>query len=93
MARIAGLLHIAEWEANSVCKVDSVYTDTESKSPWSLPIAPETMVAAIALGVYFKTHAQAAFALMGADSKIVAAKKIWAVIQKHNLEVFTIRDL
>jgi hypothetical protein len=93
VARIAGLLHIAQWAANSVYSVYSVYAYTESESPWSRPIAPETITSAINLGLYFKTHVQAAFALMGADAKIGAARKIWSVIQKHKLESFTKRDL
>jgi hypothetical protein len=89
VARLAGLLHIAEWASNSVYSVNSVYAEW----PWSYPITPETMESAIRLGWYFKGHAQAAFALMGADARIGSAKKIWSAIQKHKLGTFTVRDL
>lgn len=89
VARLAGLLHIAEWASNSVYSVNSVYAEW----PWSYPMTPETMESAIRLGRYFKGHAQAAFALMGADARIGSAKKIWSAIQTHKLETFTVRDL
>jgi hypothetical protein len=30
---------------------------------------------------------------MGSDGKLPVAKKLWSVIERHNLEVFTVRDL
>jgi hypothetical protein len=89
VARIAGLLHIAGWASNSVNSVDSV----NRCFPWGSEITPETMAAAVCLGRYFEAHAKAAFALIGSDGKLAIAKKIWAVIEKHNLETFTVRDL
>jgi replicative DNA helicase len=82
VARLAGLLHIAQWAMNKVCKF-----------PWDTEITPETMESAISLGRYFEGHAQAAFALMGSDGEIAIAKKTWASVQKQNTDQFTVRDL
>jgi putative DNA primase/helicase len=89
VARIAGLLHIARWATNSEDSGDSGYTP----APWESEITQETMEAAVSLGHYFEGHAKAAFALMGSDGKIASARKVWAVVEKHNLETFTVRDL
>jgi replicative DNA helicase len=89
VARIAGLLHIALWAVNSVNSVNSV----NRGGPWESEITQETMAAAVRLGRYFEGHAKAAFALMGSDGKLAIAKKLWAVIEKHDLESFTVRDM
>ncbi|MGW1990109.1 DUF3987 domain-containing protein [Embleya sp. NPDC001921] len=51
VARIAGLLHLAEHLTDG----------------WGKPVTPETMTAAINLGDYFVAHALAVFELMGTD--------------------------
>ena len=51
------------------------------------------MESAIALGNYFKEHAKAAFASMGADPRIPSAKKVWAVIVRREWGEFSVRDL
>jgi replicative DNA helicase len=90
VARLAGILHVTEWAVNSMCTgSEGMYTEF----PWDCPVTPRTMESAIRLGWYFKGHAQAAFALMGADARIGSAKKVWAAIQKHNPDAFTVRDL
>jgi len=80
VVRIAGLLHTLSWAGGS-------------GYPWDNPISPETMADAISLGKYFKEHAKAAFALMGADGRLASAQSVWDTIVRHKLEDFTVRDL
>jgi len=80
VVRIAGLLHTLSWAGGS-------------GYPWDNRISPETMADAIALGKYFKEHAKAAFALMGADGRLASAQSVWDTIVRHKLEDFTVRDL
>ncbi|HZA24388.1 MAG TPA: DUF3987 domain-containing protein, partial [Dehalococcoidia bacterium] len=89
VARLAGLLHISKWAMDKVYRADKM----DRSAPWDSEIAPETMEAAIRLGRYFEGHAKAAFALMGSDGELAIAKKLWAVIQRHNAQTFTLRDL
>lgn len=80
VARIAGVLHIA--------------THVETPAPWTKPINEETMQAAITLGKeYLITHAKAAFAEMGADPDIKAARYVLEWIERKGCEEFTKRDL
>ena len=69
IARIAGLLHMASWGDESM--------------PWDVPIASETMAAAIQIGHYLIGHARAAFALMGADQEVELAKRVLAAIRRN----------
>jgi hypothetical protein len=84
VARLSGLLHIAEWARNSLNSLNSLNAST----PWDTPISAVTMSAAMALGKYFEEHAKAAFALMGSDGKVQIAKKVWGVITRHELTTF-----
>jgi len=61
IARIAGLLHIAEHGAELAAR---------------RPIGVDTMSAALTLGAYFTAHAQVAFDLMGADPALVRAQDV-----------------
>jgi hypothetical protein len=80
VARIAGLLHIAEY--------------TDQSTPWSEPISDDTICAAIRLGQEFLIpHAQAAFAQMGADPAVADAQHVLRVLADRDLEQFTKRDL
>ena len=80
VARLAGLLHIA----GCIGQTDA---------PWEIPISRDSMANAIALGEYFRGHAKAAFAAMGADPRIASAKKAWAAITRHKYKEFSVRDL
>ena len=78
VARIAGLLHMAEhWNADA---------------PWTVPIACETVEAAVRIGEYLIPHARAAFALMGADPAVEDAKRVLAWIRRKGLRTFSKRD-
>jgi len=65
VARIAGLLHVAETMTTG----------------WDVPISGATMSAALEIGDYLIAHALAAFAYMGADPRLEAARRIglWVV--------------
>jgi hypothetical protein len=63
IARIAGILHVADAVGRSVA--------------WDFPIDAATVVDAIAIGKdYFLPHAIAAFAQMGADQKLEDARRV-----------------
>jgi hypothetical protein len=79
VARIAGLLHMAE------------YADTEC--PWVAPVSSATMEGAIRIGKYLIPHAKAAFAQMRADEAVENAKKILGWIRHEDRVCFTRRDL
>ncbi|HVS37903.1 MAG TPA: YfjI family protein [Gemmataceae bacterium] len=72
-ARIAGSLHVME--------------ALSTGQPCSRPIGAQTVAAAIKLARdYFLPHAQAAFALMGADGKIADARHVWVSIARRRNE-------
>lgn len=78
VARIAGLLHMAaHWNDDA---------------PRDIPIASETVEAAIRIGKYLIPHARAAFALMGADPAVEDAKRVLAWIRRKGLRTFSKRD-
>jgi hypothetical protein len=77
VARIAGGLHL---------------TEHAHGTPWAVPIAPETVAAAWAVGDYFKAHALAAFSMMGADPEVERAQGLLRWIERHGLKAFTLRD-
>ena len=78
-ARIAGLLHMAQWAA------DPQNFQTE--------ITAETIAAAIAIGRCAVSHALAAFALIGADETLNKARKILEWIEAGHINAFSRRDL
>lgn len=78
VARIAGCLHAADYAHGR---------------PDGVPIAPETVAAAVAIGDYFVHHALAAFGVMG-DSPIMArARSVVAWLDRHGRTEFSLRDL
>ena len=79
VARIAGLLHIAE-------------RPTEPEA-WSEPISVEVVERAIILGRYLIPHARAAFALMGADAAVADAVYVMDRIVAKKTMSISRRDL
>jgi hypothetical protein len=79
VARIAGLLHIADHS-----------TDPAS---WTRPVSADVMKRAITLGRYFIPHARAAFALMGADPAIADATYILDWLVSRQMTSISKRDL
>ncbi len=77
VARIAGLLHVAEHGIQN----------------FEQPISEETVGAAVILGDYFKEHAIGIFGFMGEDPKMEAAKLILEYLQQHRPETFKGRDV
>jgi replicative DNA helicase len=76
VARIAGLLHLAD----------------RITAGWDVPVTATTMAAAIEIGRYLIHHAQAAFALMGSDPRLEAARRIGYWIRAGDHRSFTKRD-
>ena len=79
VARIAGLFHLLD--------------ERNWPDPFSVPITPETVAAAWAVGEWLCDHTLAAFSRMGQDPRVALAKHILAWIRRHRPERFTLRDL
>ena len=60
--------------------------------PEVVPIAPQTVAAAAAIGDYLLAHAQVAYQIMGADPATHDAEQMASWIQREELKVFTLRD-
>ena len=60
--------------------------------PWDFQIEEEVMLAATNLASILVEHAKAALDLMGVDPRTECAKKIWAWLEREDLERFTGRD-
>lgn len=81
VGRIAGLLHTA------------IHAGSD-RAPWEVPIASETMAAAIRLGeTFILPHALAAFGEMGADPAIEAARDVARVLERWEAPTVSRRDL
>ena len=78
IARVAGLLHVAEHAG--------------VKPPWEVSVDVQTVIAAMKIGRYLLPHAQAAFAQMGADQDIEQAKRILAWILNKQIRSFSRRE-
>jgi hypothetical protein len=79
VARIAGLLHMAEHAG--------------ADAPWELPVSEATVEHAIRVGMYLIPHAKAAFAEMGPDETVERAKAILRWISHNHLDSFSRRDV
>ncbi|MDX2032641.1 MAG: YfjI family protein [Blastocatellia bacterium] len=79
IVRIAGLLHVAD------------FASQPKNSPEEIPLS--TFERAEAIGRYFAGHARAAFAEMGADPEIDAAKYILRWLERTKPEDVTKRDI
>ena len=79
VARIAGLLHMAE--------------HAHEQDPWDIAIQRGTLKRAIEIGHYLIAHAQAAYAEMGADPEVEAARGLLAWIITRGKSTFTLREL
>jgi replicative DNA helicase len=77
VARIAGLLHLAEHGA----------------AGHRQPIGEATMRAALAIGDYYLAHALAVFDLMGADRSLDAARAVLGHLHARGTTETTVRDL
>ena len=75
-ARVAGNLHCVK----------------HSQQPWATEISIETMETALDLAAIASSHAEIAFGLMGADSDIEGAKKVWKWIESQHRAEFTRSD-
>jgi hypothetical protein len=78
VARIAGILHLAEHAGHS--------------DHWQHDVTVETLERAIRIGEYLIPHALAAFGKMGADPATERANSILRWITKGNLQSFTLRE-
>lgn len=78
VCRIAGILHVL----NAI----------DEERPEETAVSLRTVQAAIAIGDYLQPHAQVAFAMMGADPAVEAAKHILAWLRRKPCARFTRRD-
>lgn len=80
VARISGILHMAG--------------HVGTPAPWSIPITIEAVDGAILLARdYLIPHAKAAFAEMGADADIEAARYLLDCIEKKSMDKFTKQEI
>lgn len=77
MARISGLLHLAD---NGIDGIDK-------------PISADILTASAVFGAYFKEHALVAFGLMSEDKSIKSGKKILDYLRRNKPEKFKGRDV
>ncbi len=90
--------HIADWGAKlsgAVVRIASILHMVENAyrpRPWERPVLAETVHAAITIACYLTDHARAAFAMMGADPELTAARHVLAWIAAHGGEGFAERD-
>lgn len=78
VARVAGILHL--------------FLHADGGAPWDVPIAAETMTAAVAIGRYFTEHAKVAFAMMGADPALDDARHVLAWVLREKGTSFKKQD-
>lgn len=79
VARIAGLLHLADLISIEL--------------PWSFSVEPSTVQKARRIADYLIPHARAAFQEMGADPVIHGAKTILTYLKRDRVAHFSVRDL
>ncbi len=79
VARIATLLHIAEYPAE--------------QRPWTREVTEAHVCAAIKLGDYLLAHALVAFDAMGMDPVVERARIVWRHIEGTRRTAFSKRDL
>lgn len=60
--------------------------------PWAAEVTPDTMTDAIEVMLVIIRHSIAAMNMMGADSTINGAYKVWHWIERNRLQHFTVRD-
>ncbi|MBS3919871.1 MAG: DUF3987 domain-containing protein [Deltaproteobacteria bacterium] len=77
VARIAGLLHLAEHGASGL----------------AMPISVSTVSATCVIGAYFKEHALAIFGLMREDRRFKLARQILDHIRRNKGDAFNGRDI
>jgi replicative DNA helicase len=83
--RIAGLLHMAEYI--------SYMAPHNSHNSQNAEIGESTLARAIAIAQYLILHARAAFAEIGADPSVVAARKVLAWLEKQQPKEVSRRDI
>lgn len=76
----------------AVARMCGLFHLASHEKAWEMKIEPQTMRLAVELGSFFAEHAKAAYALMGADEKIEAAKRVLAWIKRFGKNSFSIRD-
>jgi hypothetical protein len=79
VVRIAGLLHMAE--------------HADDSAPWGHSISEATFIRAVRIGEYAIPHAQAAYALMGADPTIEDARYVLSWLTTKKVDTVCKRDL
>ena len=76
----------------AVARICGLFHLASHEKAWEMKIEPQTMRLAVELGRFLTEHAKAAYALMGADEKIEAAKRVLAWIKRIGKNSFSIRD-
>ncbi|MFJ2868478.1 YfjI family protein [Kitasatospora sp. NPDC087314] len=77
VARIAGLLHLADHPADG----------------YAIPISADTLTAAARIGAYYTAHALTVFDAMGADPALTKARTVLAWLQANPADSHTKREI
>ncbi len=93
--RLASIRDWASKHAGRVARIAGLFHLAEHAPPRTIPelISAETVAAAWAVGEWLQGHALCAFAQMGADPRVVMAKRVLAWIRRRRRDRFTLRDL
>lgn len=78
--------------AGAVARLAGLFHLMTHDRPEQVKVTAETMGQAVYMGAFLTEHAKAAYALMGTDETIEAAKKVLGWIRREAAERFTVRD-
>ncbi|MFE1081743.1 YfjI family protein [Nocardiopsis alba] len=94
--RTGDLGHMSDWAGKSVGAIVRIaallHLADNPTDGYRLPIAGDTMAAAIRIGEYFTRHAEAAFDHMGADPEVERARLLLGWIERKQVSRFTVRE-
>lgn len=76
----------------AVARIYGLFHLANHEKAWEMKIEPQSMQLAVELGRFLAEHANAAYALMGADEKIEGAKRVLAWIKRTAKNTFSVRD-
>lgn len=94
--RTGDLGHMSDWAGKSVGAIVRIaallHLADNPTDGYRLPVAGDTMAAAIRIGEYFTRHAEAAFDHMGADPEVERARLLLDWLKRKQASRFTVRE-
>jgi replicative DNA helicase len=90
------LRHMADWAgklAGAVARMAAlIHLGRNVRAAWGSEVPPAAVEAALGVGEYAIAHAQAVFAVMGADPQVELARRVLRWMRDRGLSEFTRRD-